>query len=247
MSLSLIPILFALILALSILNNRPRPLAARHALDPSSAPEATRQYARQLWLAAGVFAVLALPVWLLQWMAPGFVSLPLAWLFLWTAVWLYITEFRLAPRYLTALWAARTPSGAAPSFIHSKWKWGAPVFLTVFTAVTAIMFYFEFTPVRVNFDGSAVHIQAPFYETRFDENEIVSVTTSGGLPGGTKKNGFASDRAAFGYFDLDGIGPAELFVRHDVKPYIVVRLHNKTVIFNGRDAEETADWLARLR
>lgn len=247
MSLSYIPFLFVLILTLSILNNRPRILAARHSLDPNLDPEATRRYSESLRTAVIVFVILALPFLLLRWLASDFVSLPLAWLFIWTAAWLYVTEFRLAPKYLRRLWAATHPEGDVPTFIHSKWKWGTPVFLIVFTAVTSIMFYFEFSPIRITSEGDTVKIEAPFYKTGFELADIEYLGTLDYLPKRTKKNGFSSDRATYGYFQIAGTGPSELFARHCARPYIVVTLKgNRKVLFTGNTAEETSYWFAHL-
>lgn len=218
--------------------------------NPATA-ERTRVYRKSLYAVVIVLAALIAPLYLLHVLVPDYLSFALLYFFLWVTAWVYLLEFKIVPSYLRDVWqmakGERAGKGAQPRFINRKWKLGIPLVVLVLTGSLSMVFYFEFSRMTIDFEGDEVSIHAPIYSCEFSRDDIVSVVKVQWLPRGTKINGFATSKNAYGYFDLDGIGKTELFVNHHNRPYIMVTLKDKVVFLNGETAEETDAYYHELK
>lgn len=250
----ILPIIALFFLLICYITFRPEALAAKYALKSALAgqpgQELARQYRKRLIRSGIVFLLLIVPLVLLQLFVPQYASFPLLYLFVWIAGWVWYYQFQFAPAYINSLRQIdlnqKEAGKSASPVIDTKTKIGLAVASLVLAAALAATFHFEFSGMTVNFNNDEVEINAPMYDISFSTNDIKSVVMIPVLPNGSKNNGFASNKVAYGHFNLDGVGPCEVYVHHGVRKYIMVTLKDKVIFLNGETPEETDEYYRKL-
>lgn len=97
----------------------------------------------------------------------------------------------------------------------------------------------EITPPTVSVESGVVHIKAGIYGETFLLDDIRSLEWVDDIGPGMKTNGSATGRYSRGHFNLNHYGPAELYIFTESKPYLVIKLADKILIYSGLTPEET--------
>lgn len=116
---------------------------------------------------------------------------------------------------------------------------GVPVLLI---AIFLLFLSFDITEFQLTIDADQVTIHAPLYGYGFPLEDIQSVATIDGLPGGTRTNGVSTSQYNLGNFRLTGYGNSKMYVYKNQPPYIVVELPDLYIFFNTKTAEQTMDY-----
>ena len=95
-------------------------------------------------------------------------------------------------------------------------------------------------------DQQTVSIDAPFYGTTFSTEEIQSVESLDVLPEKWRINGASTPTYALGYYQVSGYGECTLFVHTQNPPYLLIRLPNRTILFNGGTPEQTREYQKKM-
>jgi hypothetical protein len=117
------------------------------------------------------------------------------------------------------------------------------ILLTIFI----MLLRFDFAQFQMNITDTNVIIQAPLYGYEFNLSEIEEVTLEDTLPKGfMKTNGAATDSYYLGNFIIDSYGHAKAYIYRDYPPYLIIRLKDKSVLFNSKTAGETEQYYDQL-
>lgn len=115
-----------------------------------------------------------------------------------------------------------------------------------FTLVGTILLFTVFisvgvytVPMEMNIENDTVKITAAMYDTEFKTNEIKEVKLVNRIPNGVRTNGASMGALQLGHFQLDGYGNSLLYLSQENPPYLLIRLEDKTIIFDGGSGEET--------
>lgn len=111
----------------------------------------------------------------------------------------------------------------------------------VFTA-GFFLFQLDSKEISMRIDQRTVSIEAPLYGTTFSTEEIQSVESLDTLPEKRRINGASTPSYALGYYQVSGYGECTLFVHTQNPPYLLIRLPNRTILFNGGTPEQTREY-----
>lgn len=119
--------------------------------------------------------------------------------------------------------------------------YGSVAFILVVFAVMFISFVqMDFITFQMVIGDHSVTIDAPMYGYEFDSSDIQEVNIAYTLPeGGMRTNGAATEGYLLGNFRYDEYGKTKMFIYREFPPYIVIRLSDRTVLFNTKSEEET--------
>lgn len=102
-----------------------------------------------------------------------------------------------------------------------------------------MIIYDEVNAPKFWVESGTAHIEAGLYGETFELDDIVSLEWTDDIGPGMKTNGSATDRYSRGHFNLNNYGQSELYIFSASKPYLVIKLANKTLIYSGLKPEET--------
>lgn len=105
----------------------------------------------------------------------------------------------------------------------------------------------DVVPPRVTWGESDLQIKSGLYRSTFAYSDIERITSADEIGKGMKINGTATDRFYRGHFSMNRFGKSDLFVFKDVKPFIVITLKDKTIIYNAMTTEETLAFERQLK
>ena len=97
---------------------------------------------------------------------------------------------------------------------------------------------------QVTVQDSNIHIDAAMYDMTIKRDQVVSISTTDQLPGGTRTNGYGGANKSFGHFNMEGYGKCMMYIYNHVDQYIVVQLKGRDpgyVILNDKTPEKTKD------
>ena len=95
---------------------------------------------------------------------------------------------------------------------------------------------------QVIVQDSNIHIDAAMYDMTIGRDQVVSISMTDQLPGGTRTNGYGGANKSFGHFALEGYGKCMMYIYNHVDSYIVVRLKGRDpgyVILNDKTPGKT--------
>lgn len=95
--------------------------------------------------------------------------------------------------------------------------------------------------------GDNVVIDAPLYGTTFNLAEIQSIDIINTLPKSTKTNGSQTSKLEIGYFNVDGYGKSELYIKNDIHEIIVIKLKDKYIFINADSYDMTDKYYNQLK
>ncbi|MBB6446406.1 DUF3784 domain-containing protein [Bacillus benzoevorans] len=61
-----------------------------------------------------------------------------------------------------------------------------------------------------------------------------------------KENGFGMQTMAKGYFTVEGYDSSLLFIHHNARPIMYIKVNDKNIFINGESAEQTKNWYEQL-
>ncbi len=102
-----------------------------------------------------------------------------------------------------------------------------------------MIIYDEVNAPKFWVESGTAHIEAGLYGETFEVDAIESLEWTEDIGPGMKTNGSATDRYSRGHFNLNKYGQSELYIFCASKPYLVIKLANKTLIYSGLKPEET--------
>lgn len=105
----------------------------------------------------------------------------------------------------------------------------------------------DFGSVKVDISDGIIKVNAPMYSTEFSADEIEDVYQAEKLGNGVRTNGAAANDYRLGHFRLNEFGDCMLYVYSDEAPYTVVKLRDKSVIFNLKDRNENETLFDKLK
>lgn len=112
--------------------------------------------------------------------------------------------------------------------------------LIILTAMFVVFIQMDFVTFQMVIGDQTVRIDAPMYGYEFDNSKIQEVNLAYTLPeGGTRTNGAATESYLLGNFRYDTYGKTKMFVYRQYPPYLVIKLTDRTVLFNSQSEEET--------
>jgi hypothetical protein len=112
--------------------------------------------------------------------------------------------------------------------------------LVIFTVMFTLFVQMDFITFQMEIGDTSVKIDAPMYGYEFDSSEIQEINLSYTLPeGGMRTNGAATEGYLLGNFRYDEYGKTKMYIYREFPPYIVIRLTDRTVLFNTKSEEET--------
>lgn len=122
-----------------------------------------------------------------------------------------------------------------------KWITGA-----TFAVLVGVLLFSVFmtvgvytVPMELNVENDTVKITAAMYDTEFRTDDIKAVELIEELPGGVRTNGASMGALQLGHFQLDGYGNSMLYLSQKNPPYLLIKLEDKVVIFDGGSPEKT--------
>lgn len=133
--------------------------------------------------------------------------------------------------------ATDAPTSAGPP----SWAFVPPVMIAAaaLIVVGAVLWSGQ-QPIEAAVRQSDFVVSGAGYSVRVPFGEIQDVSLVDDLPPIVRKlNGFSAGRKLRGEFTVAGIGPAEVFVDRDVRPFVVVKTTNGVLIVNGVNADAT--------
>lgn len=110
---------------------------------------------------------------------------------------------------------------------------GALLLFTVFISVGVYT-----VPMEMEIQNDTVKITAAMYDTDFSVNDIKEVKLVNEIPDGVRINGSSMGALQLGHFQLDGYGNSLLYLYQEKPPYLMIRLEDKTIIFDGGEETE---------
>lgn len=122
------------------------------------------------------------------------------------------------------------------------------VFITIVLGGIFILFVrMDFAEFHMNITDKSISINAPMYDYDFQIGDIKSITLSDTLPKhGSRTNGAATDQYYLGHFNFTEYGDSMVYLYPDYPPYIIIRLQDKTVMFNTKSAAKTKGYYNEL-
>lgn len=127
-------------------------------------------------------------------------------------------------------------------------SYGAIVFMIVLVGGIAALFVrMDFTTFRMTISDRVISIDAPVYDYQFKTEDIIDVSITEVLSEqGWRTNGAATSTYYLGNFNFDEYGSSKVFLYFKHPPYIVIRLKDKTVLFNTKSEEDTTEYYRQL-
>lgn len=96
-------------------------------------------------------------------------------------------------------------------------------------------------PMELNVENDTVKITAAVYDTEFKTDDIEAVELISEIPDGVRTNGASMGALQLGHFQLDGYGNSMLYLSQETPPYLLIKLKDKVVIFDGGTPEKTQE------
>lgn len=91
-----------------------------------------------------------------------------------------------------------------------------------------------------------IDIDYMMYSYDFSADAIIDISLVEEIPAGRRKNGEATEKAARGHFDLEGLGKSKLYVFKNNPPYIRIQLENEYIFYNEEDSKQTKEIYEQL-
>lgn len=113
------------------------------------------------------------------------------------------------------------------------------VIVLLFTIFLNVSIYT--VPMELNIKNNTVEITAAMYDTEFKTDDIKAVELISEIPDGVRTNGSSMGSIRLGHFQLDGYGESMLYLSQETPTYLLIKLEDKTIIFDGGAPEKTEE------
>ncbi|MDQ6419998.1 DUF5808 domain-containing protein [Paenibacillus sp. LHD-117] len=141
------------------------------------------------------------------------------------------------------------------STLNMATRTGKAVYYGALAAVAAIVIPIAILIVRADTsppqlvigEGETIIIEDAMYPLEFALDEVLELTLEDEMPSGFRQNGIATSEYARGDFKLTELGEAKLYVFKKNAPYILIKLQDRYVVYNERDAAATEALYSELR
>jgi uncharacterized membrane protein len=111
----------------------------------------------------------------------------------------------------------------------------------VFVSIAVLgIFLMNFDFGHTNFyaKGHELHFEAPMYSDTVAPSEIEEVKWLNDCPSMNKSNGYNGGKMNVGTFRVDGFGTCRVYYNLKIRPVIVVKTAEKTIIYNSEDEKQ---------
>ncbi len=124
----------------------------------------------------------------------------------------------------------------------------AGITAAVIIGVMILVSWLGNTKIQFAIAGSQVSIRAAWYHTEFNAESIRSVTLLNAMPDDSfvRTNGADTETIHIGYYDGKNTGKCMMFIYEEDIPVLEIKLDDRLVFVNSRDADQVREWYGEL-
>lgn len=141
--------------------------------------------------------------------------------------------------------------GTTINFGSKKGKnivWGTVIFVIIIMVISiAPIPILSNSNYSITINQNQVCINAPFYGTKFDINQIQSIDIIDKIPGGIRTNGMDTGHSSLGHYNINGYGKSLLYLKNEDNHVVVIKLNDEYVFINADSYEKTDEYYNQLK